>query len=105
MTTKKTDSTLKLLEKIASKRLTLGSAIWAMRTSDGISQVEFAEKLGVSKQYLCDLEHDRKSVSVKQAAKFAKVLGHPVITFIQLAIQDQLNKENLKLKVKLQKVA
>lgn len=103
MSTKK--NALELLEKISGRPLTLGSAIWSIRTSDELSQVEFAEKLAVSKQYLCDLEHDRKSVSLKQAAKFAKLLGHPTITFVQLAIQDQLNNEKLKLKVNLQEVA
>lgn len=103
MSTKK--NTLELLEKISGRPLTLGAAIWSIRTSDEFSQVEFAEKLGVSKQYLCDLEHDRKSVSLKQAVKFAKFLGHPVLTFVQLAIQDQLNNEKLRLKVNLQEVA
>ncbi len=103
MNTKK--NALELLEKISGRPLTLGSAIWSIRTSDEFSQVEFAEKLGVSKQYLCDLEHDRKSVSLKQAVKFAKLLDHSMITFVQLAIQDQLNNERLKLKVNLQEVA
>jgi len=105
MSTKKNKDALGLLETISGRRLTLGSAIWSIRTNDEFSQVEFAEKLGVSKQYLCDLEHDRKSVSLKQAVKFAELLGHPVITFVQLAIQDQLNNERLKLKVNLQEVA
>lgn len=105
MSTKKNKDALALLETISGRRLTLGSAIWSIRTSDEISQIEFAEKLGVSKQYLCDLEHDRKSISLKQAVKFAKLLEHPVITFVQLAIQDQLNNERLKLKVNLQEVA
>lgn len=93
------------LESISGRKLTLGSAIWSIRKSDEVSQVAFAKKLGVSKQYLCDLEHDRKSISPKQAAKFAKALGHLEITFIQLCIQDQLNHDNLLFKVGLEKVA
>ena len=76
MSTKKNKDALGLLETISGRRLTLGSAIWSIRTNDEFSQVEFAE-----------------------------LLGHPVITFVQLAIQDQLNNERLKLKVNLQEVA
>jgi DNA-binding transcriptional regulator YiaG len=42
--------------------LTLGGLILAIRRSDEISQLDFAYKLGVSKQYLCDLEHDRNQL-------------------------------------------
>ena len=69
-----TNDVLTTLEKITGRRLTLGSAVWALRTTEEISQVAFAKKLGVSKQYLCDLDHDRKSVSPKQAEKFADCL-------------------------------
>jgi len=100
-----TSDALTALEKITGRRLTLGSAMWALRTTEEMSQVAFAEKLGVSKQYLCDLEHDRKSVSPKQAAKFARLLGHPEITFVQLCLQDQLDHDHLTFEVTLEKVA
>lgn len=76
-------------------RLTLGEALKALRLSDEISQTEFAEKLGVSRQYLCDLEAGRKPVSVAKAAEFAKALKQSKEVFITLAIQDELERYKL----------
>lgn len=95
---------IKFLEKM-NGRLTLGGSIWAIRKCDEISQIEFAKTLGVSKQYLCDLEHDRKRVSAKQAAKFAEVLGYPPVLFIKFALQDQLYHDGLKFEIELKAVA
>ena len=75
--------------------LSLGEAIKAIRLADEISQTEFAAMLGVSRQYLCDLENNRKPVSVAKAAKFAKKLQQPPEVFITLAIQDELTRYKL----------
>ncbi len=92
---------LSALEKISGKKLTLGSLIWSIRTCEEINQVNFARKLGVSTQYLCDLEHDRKSVSPKQAKKFAKKLKYPEKQFITLALQDALNRDGIHMEINL----
>ena len=75
-------------------RLTLGRTLRSIRLSEGESQTNFAVKLGVSTQYLCDLEHNRKTVSAKKAQYFAEVLGYSQEQFIVLAIQDSLANEN-----------
>lgn len=95
----KSKTTLNTLEKISGERLTLGNLIYSIREGEELSQVLFAQMLGVSKQYLCDLEHGRKVVSPKAAAKFAKVLGYSVAQFVKLAIQDQLDRYHLPLHV------
>lgn len=87
------------LEKIAGKKRTLGAMICCIRECDEISQVAFAKKLGVSRQYLCDLEHDRKAVSAKQAAKFAKILGYSESQFVRLAFQDELDRAKINLHI------
>uniref|UniRef100_UPI0032209660 helix-turn-helix domain-containing protein n=1 Tax=Legionella sp. TaxID=459 RepID=UPI0032209660 len=69
------------LEKLVGP-LSLGKAIRAIRQGEEASQIDFAQRLGVSKQYLCDLEHDRKVVSAKKAKHFAEVLGHSPEQFI-----------------------
>jgi DNA-binding transcriptional regulator YiaG len=71
---KMTAKTLKEIEKITKTKLTLGKFIWAIRQADEISQIDFSEKLKITKQHLCDIEHGRKSVSPKLAAKYAKIL-------------------------------
>lgn len=92
---KKTSKTLKTIEKTTGVKLTLGKLLWAIRLSDEISQSEFAEKLGISKQHLCDIEHDRKSISPKLAADYSKKLGYSTQQFIRLSLQDMLDRAGL----------
>ncbi|KTC88308.1 helix-turn-helix domain-containing protein [Legionella drozanskii] len=93
-----TTNARKYLEQLVG-RLTLGSSIRSIRQGEGISQIDFAKILGVSKQYLCDLEHDRKIVSAKKAKQFATILGYPVEQFIALAIQDSLEHDGIHMLV------
>ena len=77
----------------------MGGLIEAMRQAEVTSQVAFAQKLGISKQHLCDIEKGRKFVSPERAAKFARILGHSERSFVSLALQDIVNHGGLKLKV------
>jgi transcriptional regulator with XRE-family HTH domain len=104
MTTKKKSQTMKFLEKLAGE-LTLSSLLTAIRQGEEMSQVEFAKLLGVSKQYLCDIEHGRRVVSPKSAAAFAKKLKHSPHQFVRLCLQDLLNRNGLKLKIDIQDAA
>ena len=79
--------------------LTLGMALESLRRGDEMSQVEFARKLGLTSQKLCDIEKGRRHVSPERAAVFARKLGHPIEVFVRLALQDQVNDGGLKLKV------
>ena len=98
MRTKKKSDAMKFLEGLVGK-LTFGGLIEAMRQAEEMSQVEFAAKLGISKQHLCDIEKGRKFVSPERAAKFARILGHSERSFVALALQDIVNQGGLKLKV------
>ena len=89
--------TIKKLDKISGTKLTFGSLILSIRLGEELSQIDFAKILGVSKQYLCDVEHDRRSMSISMAAAWAKKLGYSPDQFVRLSIQDVLNKENLKM--------
>lgn len=90
----------KFLEKISGK-LTLGMAIRSIRLCEEVSQTTFAKKLKVSTQYLCDLEHNRKSVSPKKAKKFAEILGYSPEQFVALAIQDSLDNDGIHMIVEI----
>ena len=79
--------------------LTIGKLLMSIRLGEEMSQVEFAQKLGMSKSHLCDIEQDRKSVSPERAAKFAKVLGYSKEQFVRLALQGVLDKEGLHMTV------
>jgi transcriptional regulator with XRE-family HTH domain len=98
MRTRKKSDAMKFLEGLVGK-LTFGGLIEAMRQAEEMSQVEFAKKLGISKQHLCDIEKGRKFVSPERAAKFARILGHSERSFVTLALQDIVNQGGLKLKV------
>ncbi len=101
MTTKRSkgSSVGDLERKILGGPLTFGEAVEALRVRDERSQVEFAKKLGISRQYLCDVEKGRRLVSPEQAARFARAFGHPAQVLVQLALQDAVHAGGLKLKV------
>jgi transcriptional regulator with XRE-family HTH domain len=94
-----TEVSLKQLEKIVDGKLTLGRLLWAIRQSEEIKQVDFAEKLGITKQHLCDIEHGRTLVSPKLAASYAKKLGFSEKQFIRLSLQDIVNRDGLNMLV------
>src|ERR1700677_3901158 len=101
MITKKSKGSLgsDLGERILGSRLTFGAAVEGLRVGDAFSQTAFAKKLGVSRQYLCDVEKGRRLVSPEQAARFAKAFGHPPNVLVRLALQDSIRASGLKLKV------
>jgi transcriptional regulator with XRE-family HTH domain len=92
-------SASKLQKEILDGPITFGMAVEALRTRDQLSQTDFAKKLGVSRQYLCDVEKGRRLVSPEQAAKFAKAFGHPPAVLVKLALQDAVDSSGLKLRV------
>ena len=101
MTTRRLNGSLAdaLERKILKGPMTFGEAVEALRVRDELSQVEFAKKLGISRQYLCDVEKGRRLVSPEQAARFARAFGHPAQVLVQLALQDAVSAGGLKLKV------
>lgn len=98
----KSKKTLETLESISGKKLTFGNLLWAIRKGDDKTQVEFAELLNISKQYLCDLEHNRRFVSPKTAAEYANKLGYSRKQFIRLCFQDMLNRDGIPFQVDIQ---
>ena len=93
------------IEGLADIQLSFGKALWAIRTSDELTQEVFAKKLSVSKQYLSTLENDKKSVSIEQAKRFAKILGQSEKVFIKYVLQDLLNKNHAHYQIDLHSLA
>ena len=81
--------------------ITFGTFLKAARTSLNLTQVEMGKKLGVSKSVICDIEKTRQLVSPKLALKIAKKAKLSEILAVKLCLQDQLNKDNIKMKIKL----
>lgn len=89
------DKSLALLESITGEKMTFSNLLWSIRECEEMSQVEFAKILEISRQYLCDIERGRRTVSAKMAANFAFKLGYSPLQFVRLAIQDDLDKSGL----------
>lgn len=82
-------------------RMTVGMFLKAFRESEGLSQIEYARKIGLSRANLCDIEKGRKLISPERASKLSKKMGVPEKALIQLAIQDILHDARLKYTVEL----
>lgn len=102
MSTKKTDN-LNALEatKYIWNEMTFGGLVRSLRISDEISQVKLARNIGVSKQFLSDVEHNRKEVGIEFAKKISDALGYSIEPLIELLIRDQLRKQHLNYSVEL----
>ena len=97
----KTNQSLKALEKIIGKKPTMGDYLLALRECREETQGDFADILNVSRQYLCDIEKNRRVISAGTAAKFAQKLGYPQELFIKLALEDELHQAGLSYQVEL----
>lgn len=101
----RTAKSLALLESISGKKLTVGNFLWSIRECEEETLTAFAEKLGISRQYLSDLEHGRRGLSPKMARQFARLLGYPEKHFVRLALQDQLDRQGVNLHVEIRDAA
>ena len=79
--------------------ISLGSLIWSIRLCSGKSQEKFAKELCVSSSFLSDLEDEIVFIVPSTAKYLAKKLGYPPEQFVELCLQDMLNREGIKMKV------
>lgn len=105
MTTKITQESLDYLQEIVGERVSIANLIRCIRQCEELSQVDMAEKLGISRQRLCDIENGRSRVSPKLAVKFAKKLDHSVEQFVRFALQDILDRDHVDFIVDVSKAA
>lgn len=85
--------------------VTFGQKLNSFRLSEEKTQVEMAKILGISKQELCNIEKNRKMVSVERAKHFAKKLKMPPKLFVRYVLQDQLNSAGIKGRVEINDLA
>lgn len=107
MTTKSNHHSIDAIEatKDIWDKMTFGSLIRSLRMSDEISQVELAKKLGVSKQFLSDVEHNRKEVGIAFAKNVSTVLGYSIEPLLELLIRQQLKRQHLNYIVEIKKAS
>lgn len=90
---------IKYLEKKYGD-LTFGRLVWSHRKSEEMTQSELAECLGVSKQYISQLENGTRFASVEQAVRLAEVFEMSPEIFVVRALQDQVDKAGVQLTIK-----
>jgi len=92
------------ISKIAG-HISFADVIKSTRLTLELTQVEMANKLGISKQDLCNIEKGRKFVSVERAIKFASIIGQSQRVFAKYVIQDQIVKAGLNVSIEIKEVA
>lgn len=105
MNTRKKSSAERYLESLRGGPLTFGKLLHSIRICDEISQVQLADMVGMSRSNICDIEKDRRTVSLEKAAEFARVLGYSENQFVATIIEDQLRSAGLPFVVELKKAA
>jgi DNA-binding XRE family transcriptional regulator len=95
MTTKKANEIFKNLYG----HVTFGEMLNSMRHSEDLTQKDFAKKLNISQQDLCDIEKGRKNISIERAVQFAELLNDSPEVFAEYVIQDQLYRAGLNCKI------
>ncbi len=104
MATKKSEA-IKFMEKLCGGPLTMAMIMKSHRLCEEMTQEKYAKQLGLSKQYLCDIEKGRRLVSPQLAAKIAKKTGYSVELYVKIAIEDLLRQQGLKYEVRVSKAA
>jgi transcriptional regulator with XRE-family HTH domain len=54
---------------------TIGASVRKARDRTGLTQREFAKKIGVTRMFVCYVENDRKNPSMELLRRVAKVTG------------------------------
>lgn len=99
MPIRKKSDTMRFLEQLTGRPLTLGGLLQSIRLGEEMSQAAFAKRLQISPSHLCDIEKGRKVVSPERAVRFAAILGRPKQQFVRLALQGLVDETGLKMKV------
>ena len=74
---------------------TLGSMIQALRLCDEISQTDLAQRIGVSRQFMSNVEKNKAAIGIAFIKKVSAALGYPIEPFLELYFRDQLLKEGI----------
>jgi transcriptional regulator with XRE-family HTH domain len=101
MTTRAKSDARRFLQGLRRGPLSFGRMIASVRLADEIPQAQLARRMGISRANLCDIEQGRRGVTVERAAQFARVLGYSVNQFVAVAVEDELRKAGLRVKVRL----
>ena len=67
------------------EKMTPGTYLRIYREKKGLTQLQLGEALGgIPRQHISNMEHGRRSISVKMARKLSPLLGAPLEKFITM---------------------
>lgn len=78
--------------------LTIGEFIRDMRLCEEVTQTELAKRLGISKQALSDIEHNRKPVGVQFIKKFCNEINIEPEPLLKIYFRNLMKKTHQKMK-------
>ena len=76
--------------------VSLGTEIKEKRISKCLTQLELADKIGLSRNYISDLENDRYMPSVLTLAKISKVLNLDINFLINMSEIKTKDKQKIE---------
>ena len=76
-------------------KMTFGQLLRNLRECDGITLTDLAAKIGVSKQYLSDIERDRRDVSFAFAKKVSDAMGYAIEPMLEIIVRNELKKNKI----------
>src|SRR3989339_508139 len=73
------------------EKMTPGAYLRIYRENKGLTQLQLSEVLGgIPRQHISNMEHGRRSISLKMARKLSMLLGAPIDKFIEAQRGDLL---------------
>jgi DNA-binding XRE family transcriptional regulator len=70
--------------KGVKEKMTPGTYLRSYRENKGLTQLQLGEVLGgIPRQHISNMEHGRRSISLKMARKLSSLLGAPIEKFIE----------------------
>jgi transcriptional regulator with XRE-family HTH domain len=102
MNIKQKSDALAYLDKIIGDEMTIGATLRAHREAEDLTQQQLAKKLKISRVHLSQIEKGHKFLSPERAKSFAQTLGYSPKLFVQLSLQEQLDRAKLPYKIKLE---
>ena len=83
------------LAELTGGPMSFGEMLASHRESEGVTLQEFASRLGMNRQRVCDYEKGRKFPSPEMAWKMGELLGYSGPQFARRAIEEALARNGI----------
>ena len=101
MTTEKNElrDAQEVIREMGVPEPTIGSSLRTARLCEEATLSDFAERLGITKQELSNIEKGRSAVSLKRALLFATKLGYSLELYAKFALEDEARRHGLLIEI------